>query len=333
MAKKEDAIDKEHMIDSILSLHTQVKEGLNLAKDIRIKGKFEHVIVAGMGGSALPGLVLQNVVAPTTLKVTVVRDYELPTWADKNTLVFAVSYSGNTEEAVSAYRDALKKGCAVVALSSGGKLKELARRQKIAWIEIPKPSPGFQPRAAIGYLFFCILGVLINGSFLPKMDNEIETTIRALQNTKLEEKAKDLADNLTNRIPVIYTSEKLSSAGYKWKIAFNENAKTNAYANVFSELNHNEMNGYPNAQGKLHVIFITNDDDHPRIRKRMSITKELIKKQGFPVTEIALKGRSLMTKLFSAILIGDLTAYHVALNYKTDPTPVKLIEAFKKMLG
>ena len=231
------------------------------------------------------------------------------------------------------YRDALKKGCTVIALSSGGKLQKLARDRKIPYIHLPKPYEGFQPRAAIGYMFFAILGVLINARLLPPMNQEIEQTIKTLQNTKLEEKAQDLAEQLVGKVPLIYTSGRLFAAGYKWKIAFNENGKTNAYFNVFPELNHNEMNGFPNAQGKLFVIMITNDDDHPRIKKRMHIMKQLLKKQKIPIMEIALKGRSLLTKVFTAILIGDLTAYYVAINYKTDPTPVHIIETFKKMLG
>ncbi len=331
MAEKED-IDKSDMHGSIAGLHKQVREGLRLADGIKILGDVDNIIISGMGGSALPGLVLQNVLADTKLKVHVSRDYKLPEWANNKTLVFAVSYSGNTEEAISSYQDARKKSCKVVVLASGGKLKEIAKKQKVEFIKVPHPFEGFQPRAGIGYMFFAILGVLINSHIVKGIDEDIEKTINALHSDEIDSQAQEIAEKLFEKIPIIYTSERLSSAGYKWKIAFNENSKTPAFCNVFPEMNHNEMNGYVNHQGPLFVIMISNDNDHSQVKKRMKITKELIKKQGIPVMELRMKGDSIMTKLFTAILLGDFTAYYLALKYEIDPTPVEMVEHLKKML-
>lgn len=327
-----EVVDKEKMLDSIASLQKQVKEGLKLAENIRILEDVDDIIVSGMGGSALHGEVLKSLLTGTKIRVTVSKDYKIPEWASKKTLVFATSYSGNTEEALYSYRDAVKKGCQIVAMASGGKLEELAKKQGTTFIKLPKPFEGFQPRAGLGYLFFAMLGVLENSRLIPDMTKDIDKTIKALQVGRYKDKAMDLAEHIAGRVPIIYTSQKLAAAGYKWKIAFNENAKTHAFCNVYPEQNHNEINAYINVSAHFHVIMLSNDDDHLQVRKRMKITKALYKKKDFPVTEIAIKGDSLLTKIFSAIMIGDLVAYYVAIKYATDPTPVAMVEDLKKQL-
>jgi len=334
MISKEEiaVVDEEGMLGSIETLRNQISKGLKLASDIRILDEVDNIIVAGMGGSALPGEVLKSLLVDSKLKITIVKDYRLPEWANKKTLVFAISYSGNTEETLHSFRDAVKKSCRIVAISSGGKLKEMAEAQKVPYIEVPKPFKEFQPRAALGYLFFAVLGVLMRSRIIPDITPAIVKLENALNAEKYKGKAMDLAEHLVDKIPIIYASEKLYAAAYKWKIAFNENAKTHAFCNVYPEANHNEINAYVNIKGDFHVIMLSNDDDHKQVRKRMRITKALYRKRGVNVTEIAVKGNSLLAKLFSAILIGDLVAYYLAIKYKTDPTPVKMVEDLKKEL-
>jgi glucose/mannose-6-phosphate isomerase len=177
-----------------------------------------------------------------------------------------------------------------------------------------------------------MLGVLLKSRLIPDMANDIAKAEKALQAEKYMDKAKDLAEQLASKVPLIYTSEKLAAAGYKWKIAFNENTKLHAFCNVYPEMNHNEMNAFDNLEADFHVIMLSNDDDHPQVRKRMKITKELYQKRSVPVTELAMKGDSLLAKLFTAILIGDLVAYFLAVKYRIDPTPVNMVEDLKKQL-
>ncbi|MBN2111966.1 bifunctional phosphoglucose/phosphomannose isomerase [Candidatus Woesearchaeota archaeon] len=334
MISKEEiqAVDKFNMIGSIATLQKQVSEGLKLAEGVRVLDEINDIVISGMGGSCLQGEILKSLFSGSKLKITLSRDYKIPEWANKRTLVFAVSYSGNTEESISSFRDAVKKSCQIVAMASGGKLEELAKKNKVQFIKLPKPFEGFQPRAGIGYLFFATLGVLMNSRIVPDMTRDIEKTVKALRDVKYKDNAMDLAEQLEGKIPIIYTSEKLAGAGYKWKIAFNENAKTHAFFNVYPEQNHNEINAFVNIKGDFHVIMLSNDDDHKQVRKRMKITKELYKKKGVNVTEIAVTGDSLLTKLFSAMMIGDLVAYFLAIKYKTDPTPVEMVENLKKEL-
>jgi len=327
-----DAIDQEKMYDSIASMHNQIKDGLKLAENIRILEEVDDIIIAGMGGSCLHGEILKSLFIDSKLRITLVKDYALPAWAGKRTLVFATSYSGNTEEALYCYRDATKKGCIIVAMASGGKLQQNAKKNETTFIKLPKPFEGFQPRAGIGYLFFAMLGVLQNSRIIPDMTKDIDKTIRALNPERYKEKAMELAEHIADKVPIIYTSAKLAAAGYKWKISFNENAKTHAFFNVYPEQNHNEINAYINLEAHYHVVFLSNDNDHPQIKKRMKITKALYQKKNVPVTEIAIKGDSMLTKIFSAIMIGDLVALFVAVKYATDPTPVAMVEDLKKDL-
>ncbi len=322
-------IDKENMLEAIKSLKNQINKGLELGTGVKLKNKPQEIIIAGMGGSALPGEVLKSVFIDSDLKITISKDYQIPKWANQNTLVFAISYSGNTEETVSAFENAIKNNCEIVVIASGGKLEELAKENDTKLIKVPT---GLQPRAAIGYLFFILLKVLQENNLVPDLTKEIAETKTALDLEKHQVKAKEIAEKLIDKIPIIYTSENLAAVGYKWKISFNENAKAHAFCNVYPEMNHNEINAYVNIKGDFHVLILTNNTDHPQNQKRMQITKALYEKQGVPVTEIPIQGNSLLEKIFAGIMLGDLVAYFLAIKYKTDPTPVKMVEDLKNQL-
>ncbi|MBU4283816.1 MAG: bifunctional phosphoglucose/phosphomannose isomerase, partial [Nanoarchaeota archaeon] len=134
------------------------------------------------------------------------------------------------------------------------------------------------------------------------------------------------------KIPLIYASERMGVVAYRWKTQFNENAKIHAFCHVFPELNHTELGGYGNIKAGYHVIIIKDDDDYVKVKKRMDITKRLISEAGINVTELVIKGECFLTKLFSAMYLGDLTSYYLALKYGTDPTPLDVIEELKKEL-
>jgi glucose/mannose-6-phosphate isomerase len=323
-------IDKENMYSVLEKFPEQVKTGYKLGDKIEVKEEVDKIIITGMGGSALPGDFLKSYLYGYKLPIFVNKDYFLPEFINHNTLVFAISYSGNTEETINAYRNALRKGAKIITISSNGKLQQLGEKQAFAHIKIPS---GLQPRMAYGYQFFSMLKVLENSGLINNQSKEIEKVAELLKRSVYKEKAKELAEKLVNKILLIYSSERLSIIAYKWKIDFNESAKTHAFSNVFPEMNHNEINAFINIKGNYHVIIIKDENDYMRIRKRMDITKKLIKKRGIPVTEIALTGSSLLTKMFSASYIGDWTSYFLALKYNTDPTPVKMVDELKRSLG
>ncbi|MDD5086422.1 MAG: bifunctional phosphoglucose/phosphomannose isomerase [Candidatus Nanoarchaeia archaeon] len=324
----ENNVDSSNMISTLENVPNYIEDASKLAENIKITEPIKRIMVAGMGGSSISGDILKSYLHDK-IEVVVNRDYFLPETVGKETLLFAVSYSGNTEETVSCFRTAQRKNMKIVVITSGGKLEELANLSKIPLIKVPK---GFQPRAAVAYLFFPMLTVLGNSRMIEDPKQEIKKTVEALKNPKFKERAQDLAEKLVDKIPLIYSSEKMKSVAYRWKTQLNENAKIHAFCHSFPELNHNELVGYGNIRAPYHVIIIKDDDDYVKIKKRMEITKGLISESGINVTEIVVKGDFFLTKLFSAIYIGDLTSYYLAIKYGIDPTPVNVIEKLKKQL-
>ena len=325
--------DKSNLRQVILDMPIHIQDAVSKVKDYKINGLFNSIIVAGMGGSAIAGDVLRTYLSEnskiTNLRVKVNREYHLPKWADENTLVIVSSYSGNTEETIAAYKDAIRKKCKILGISTGGKLKEFFAKNNHPMLLIPK---GMQPRNAICYLFFTILKVLENSDVIPPQKTFINSTIEALRKPMMDNAAKDLAKNLVGKVPLIYASEKLAVVAYRWKCEFNENSKIHAFTNVLPELNNNELVGFTKKLADFHVIFLKDQDDDNNIKKRVAITKSLVKQYHVPVTEIGISGPDRLTRLFSAIFMGDLASVYLAEQYNIDPTPVEIIEDLKEML-
>jgi len=317
--------DKEGMRSVLDNFSKQCEDAWKLGKGIDVMEEVDKIVVCGMGGSALPGDILKSYL-DIKLPVFVVRDYNLPQFVTKKSLVFVISYSGNTEEIVSAYRQARRRECQIVIITSGGKLAELAQVDNTELITVPE---GIQPRTAIGYQFFPMLRILQDSNVIPLVEGEVKETVKALKKDMYRKMAEELSEKLVGKIPIVYSSAKIGIVAMKWKIDFNENAKIHAFYNVFPEFNHNEINGYINKTGNFHAIMISDAEDTSRMTKRFKVVKELIKNKGVNVTEIAVTGRSLLTKIFSSIHMGDWTSYYLALRLKTDPTPVKIIEELK----
>lgn len=320
-------IDSSNMLKVIEDFPHQCQTALGLAKGMTVSGKINNIIVAGMGGSAVGGDLLKLYLHELKMPVATIRDYKLPDYANENTLVFAVSYSGNTEETLSAYEDSLKKKAKIIAVTSGGTLGEIAKKV----IKIPK---GLQPRAALGYLFFPVLGVLVNSGIVKENSSEITEMLDILSKKEdFRQFGEKLAKKIGNKTPLIYASEQFSAVAYRWKTQFNENSKVAAFSHVFSEMNHNEIVGYQTmSKDKFISIFIRDNHDNERIKKRMDITKEIIS-QKVDVEEIYTKGTFLLSRLFSALHYADHASYYLALQNKVDPTPVHVIENLKKRLA
>jgi len=283
-----------------------------------------------MGGSALPGEILISYLTKNfKIPIEVNKNYNLPENINSKTLVFAISYSGNTEETLDAFRQANRKSCQLITISSGGKLCELSKKLNKPSIKVPS---GIQPRLSYGYLFFPILRVLQNSGLVPNQEDYIMELTDKLRKDIYKKSASDISERLLGKIPLIYSSERMYAVAYKWKINFNENSKIHAFCNYFPELNHNEMVGYTNPNGNYYVIIIKDELDEMKIRKRMKLTKDLIQLKKCPVLDLELKGSSDLVKIFSTIYLGDWTSYYLALRNKTDPTPVEIIENFKKKL-
>ena len=319
-------IDKENMLEVIKNFPDQCSEALSLPKGISVPGEIKNIVVAGMGGSAVGGDLLKIYLHDSEIPVYVNRDYKVPSFVNEESLVFAVSYSGNTEETLSAYRNAYEKRAKIIGITSGGKLADECDKV----IKIPS---GLQPRAALGYLFFPMLGILHNTKIVRVKNQEINEMLNILKDIdKFNEEGEALSKKLKEKIPVVYASEKLGAIAFRWKTQINENAKMPAFYNVFSEMNHNEIAGYQGMDRKFTAIMIRDKNDNERIKKRMDICKEIMEER-VDVEEVHTQGDSLLARMFSTIYLGDFVSYYMAIWNRVDPSPVHIIENLKRKLG
>ncbi len=318
-------LDSQNMLPVIKDFPKQCREALGLPKGISASGEINNIVIAGMGGSAMGGDLLKVYLSNTNIPVYVNRDYKVPNFVDENSLVFAVSYSGNTEETLSALNAAKEKKAQIIGITSGGKLAEECEKV----VNIPS---GLQPRAALGYLFFPMLGILHNTNIIRVKNDELNEMMGILKQTnKFNEQGEELSKKLKEKIPIIYASEALGAIAFRWKTQINENAKMPAFYNVFSEMNHNEIAGYKSMDHKFSVVMIQDKNDNDRVKKRMDICKEIMEEY-VEVEEVETQGESLLARMFSAIYLGDYVSYYMALWNRVDPSPVDIIEGMKKKL-
>jgi len=333
-------VDKSNMRKIILGFPKQFRIGIKAAQNVFLKPGVlirwpENIIICGMGGSALPGDIL---VTLRPLDVFTYKSYRLPPQAGNESLIICISYSGNTEETISSFKEALNRKLPLISISTGGELEKLCQKHNIPLAKIPGPK--IPPRLALGEMFAALIQILVNQTILgPEISDEILKVGEKLKSKEFENQGKKLAKKIFQKIPIIYASRRFREVGWIWKNSLNETAKILAICNYFPELNHNETVGFwkinemqiPNE--KLYVIILRDpEDSHPRILKQMEIAKDLIEKEGIKVEFIDMKGKTMLEKIFSTVILGFWTAYWLALEYKIDPTPIKAIEEFKRRM-
>ncbi len=336
-------LDRSDFRQMILDSPDQFRVGFELAKDIKVPGTFASIMISGMGGSALPGNLFRVYISDLARRKKITRErigifqnrfYGLPHESYDRCLNFICSYSGNTEETVASFEEALAHHLPCIGLSSGGRIEEMCMEHGIPHIKLPVPSPGFQPRMGTGYFFGAMYRTLINQGLAPDTRDEILYAAQALKEKLpiFEEQGKALSKKMVGKTPVIFGTTRFKSVAMVWKIKINENVKTPAFWNFFPELNHNEMVGFTNPQGKFIVVILRDADDFAPMAKRFEVTARLLQEKGVEVETIDMPGESVFEKMFGSILIADFTSYHLALAYGVDPTPVDMVEQLKKML-
>lgn len=337
------------MADLLRNFPEQVAEAVRIGETFRpprwIGESIEKILFAGMGGSAIGGDVIHSLIAPDlAIPIWVSRHYHLPPFVDSKTLCIFSSYSGNTEETLSAFQEGRKRKLKALVITSGGELGRLSERFGIPWIQIPG---GFPPRMALGYSVFPVLNVLAKLKLWKWSSRAVDETISLLETLGRKHcapevplpvnPAKRLAQALWGRWVVIYAgTELLDSAAVRFRGQIEENAKALSSHHLIPEMNHNEILGWQFPKrlvARSTAVFLRDQNDHPRIRLRMKITKEVILKGGGRVHEIHSQGKSRLARLFSVIYKGDWTSFYLALLYRIDPTPVAVIESLKKRLA
>ena len=318
------------MEQSIINFNKQFEYEPIIRNSEKLKDKYEHFILCGMGGSHLAAGIIKA--HKPGVELYVHRDYELPPYSDdflEKSLLIASSHSGNTEEVLSFLRSALEKGLDVVIVTTGGKLFDIAVSEQLPHIVIPNDN--VQPRLALGF-FALAIAKIMNDEILI---SQIKDTGSKLNPESLREEGVSLANSISEKIPVIYASNKNLAVAYNWKIKFNETTKTPAFYNLFPELNHNEMQGYQDEvyNQNFHFIFLNDTEDNDRIQKRMKVLSELLEGKGYDVTNLELSGINTIDKIFTSLLIADWTAFELSKIKGTDPQSVPFIEDFKNKLN
>lgn len=329
------SLDASNFYQVIKDFPIQFEKALKITEGKKIDGDFDRVIVCGLGGSAMPHDLLKAYLdyRGIGLRLEVNRSYSLPKSVNEKDLIIVSSYSGNTEEVISCLEEAQQKNLSIVGFSRAGKIEQRAAEYGFTYIQYPEEGPTFQPRNAIGYSFSAMAFFLMNSGLIPDNKQEILDLAIFLENIEVEEDAKKLAENIGDRIPLIYSADEYQNTVARIvKIKFNENAKMSAFFNSFPELNHNEMVGHTLHASRFHVIYFKDSASHIRIASRMDIMKGLIEEKGGEVSIVDMQGETYLQKMFAGIIFGDYMTYYKALLNEIDPTPVDMVEDFKRML-
>ena len=338
------AADKDNMLDRIKDLGTQVRDAWKIGRGATIPPAYADVrsiVLCGMGGSAIGGDFAAALLAGD-LKIPMVihRDYGLPAFVGRDTLVIASSYSGNTEETLSSFEQAQKRGAKVLALTTGGRVLELA---KAANYPVVTFSYKAQPRAALGYSLGLVLGTLVKMGFVRDLQSDIDGALADL--AKIEERvheggrtndAKRMAIELYGRVIFAYGAGVMGVMARRVKGQWNENAKNWSAFDVMSELNHNAVVGFPHppiARDALTVLLLRSDRDNPRHRIRFDVTAELLDRAGVQHKTLKFSGGTMLSEVLQMVMFTDYVSFYLALLNGADPSEVRSIDYLKDRLA
>ena len=345
MQKRIKEIDKSNMLNDLIKTPDYCRDAIKRAEQTSVPEKVspKNIVVVGMGGSAIGGEILKDWLRDKlSIPIDVCRDYTLPAYANKNTLVFANSYSGNTEETLSAFLAAIRRKCTTITITSGGQLEAFCKKLQVPHVIIPT---GLPPRVAIPYLFFPLPVLMEKLGILSNIEDELQEAIQVFERMSkanapdiptTNNQAKKVAQEIMGTIPVIYGFRQYSSIAHRLKAQFNENSKVPSKSDIFPELNHNETVGWEAPETltkKQSVILIRDPEEPPEIRNRIETTTALVFNRANKVLQIEAEGKGKLAKMFSVLCVGDFASVYLAILQNKDPTPVKIIEKVKKELA
>ena len=325
------------MKNLIADFHIQLQEALIIGQSYKFISparEFSNVIVTGLGGSGIGGSIVQNYVFDK-LKVPFVvnKDYFLPAFVSKDSLVIVCSYSGNTEETLAAMQQAIKIKATIVCITSGGKVAEIAKKKGIDCILVPA---GMPPRSCIGYSLVQLMYVMSHfGMADLSFEKDIKASIKFMvaNEKETQKKAKAFAKKLFGKMPVIYSSATFEGMAIRFRQQLNENSKLLGWHGAIPEMNHNELVGWRDSAPNLAVVLLRNADDYERVQTRMEINKKIIKKYTTSITEIYSEGKSYWEKIFYFIHLTDWISVYLADMRELDATEVKVIDFLKGSLA
>ena len=323
-------IDRQDMLGKVKGFSDMLEAGLEIAgvSGLEGAGRPGSIVVSGMGGSAICGDLAR---AALSAPITVNRGYSAPPGLDANSVMFAVSYSGNTEETLSALAMAEKRKARIISITSGGELGKISKKKGYPLISVPK---GIQPRAALPYMLSSLMVSLEKMGIAPGASSDVMGSAKSLRKLNADQ-AAGLAESLSGRLPVIMASEGITaSAGLRWSSQINENSKMLAHLAVLPEMSHNEIVGLGSLKKGKHnmsLVVLRDAGESDRIRKRIEIIMSILR-SAMPVHEVSSTGAGALERVLSLVVLGDFTSVYLALLSGVDPTPVDVIEKIKKEL-
>jgi glucose/mannose-6-phosphate isomerase len=341
------------MFSQVAALPQQLRDGYEMAR-VRLAGAFfgtfpaippaepDGLVVCGMGGSAIGADLVLACLPGLSVPAEVVRGYALPEWAGPETLVVVVSYSGETEEALSCAAQARSRGCAPVCVASGGRLAAFAEAEGLPLVLVPG---GGQPRAAVGLLSMPLLATLEASGLCHEHASDVAAAATQLEQDDAilapgcdddANPAKALARRLEKRLVVAYGAGPTRPVARRWKGQINENAKAPAFFNELPELDHNELMGWtslPHVTSSTVALFLHDESGEARLTRRAELTAREYEALGVETELVAARGASRLARLFSLVQLGDYVSCYLAVLYGVDPTPVDAIEALKARLA
>jgi glucose/mannose-6-phosphate isomerase len=298
------------------------------------KSGIQSILITGLGGSGIGGTVLGELVAKSCpVPILVNKDYFLPEFVNAHTLVIVSSYSGNTEETLSAMQDAIQRGAQIVCVTSGGKILELAKQHQFGFIEIPGGQP---PRSCLGYSLIQLIKVLeVYGFADASLYQDLDKAIALLDKESLaiQKEAQEIAEKLYHKFPILYSLGSCEGAVVRFRQQINENSKMLCGHHSFPEMNHNELVGWVEANKDLAVVTMRTSFDYARTVKRYDFCKSLFEKLSSSVTDIYAKGDSRLEQYLYLVHIGDWISCYLADLKGIDPVEVKVIDSLKAELS
>jgi glucose/mannose-6-phosphate isomerase len=336
--------DPENMLSEIDQLPGQLKEAWVLGQEMPLPelDGIRNLVLVGMGGSAIGADLLQAYVSPKVpLPITVWRNYGLPNFVGKESLVITSSHSGSTEETLSAFDQALKDGARLIAVTTGG---ELAAKANTSGISLWQFKHAGQPRAAVGFSFGLLLAVISRLGWVEDPAEEVMDAVTSMQDQQAtlhaqipvaQNAAKLVAGQLMGRWPTIIGADFLAPVARRWRTQISEIAKTVAQFEELPEADHNLVAGVLNPEElipKMMVIFLKASHYHPRNQLRTDVTREILMQEGFNTDIYQAKGKSRLAQQWTALHFGDYVSYYLAMSYGVDPTPVHAIEGLKRRM-
>jgi glucose/mannose-6-phosphate isomerase len=314
------------MLDVIRNYPTICKDTLKTKIAIPEDYKtVKNIIITGMGGSAISGDVLKDwLLNILKIPIDVSRSYELPAYANENTLLICISYSGNTIETLSQLDYGIKKRCKIFGITSGGKVESILRQLNFP---LTKVKSGMLPRVAFPYLLFSAINLIKS---LGWVEENISLDVLEKEKSNIEKAAQDLAKKIKGTFPIIYGT--YPSVCRRFKTQLDENSKTISKYEILPELNHNEIQTWRNLNKKFSIVLLREKNERFEIEKSIEFLKSIIKKKT-NCYEIIAKGNTKLERMLYLIMFGDFVSYYLAKANKVDPSENKYIDELKKRIA